>query len=151
MVPQKSHPFGSFEGSRIGCERLDSKKVILQRLFSTFANGWPGKGLLTLRLALASFLFHDAALQFRDTTDVAPVILQIACAGAGVFLFLGLWTPIIAGVAALLQIWIACSRTGNVWAALLAAAIGAGLSLIGPGAWSLDALLYGRKRITLRD
>jgi hypothetical protein len=31
----------------------------------------------------------------------------------------------------------------------LSAAIGAGLALVGPGAWSLDAWLFGWKRIDI--
>jgi hypothetical protein len=33
----------------------------------------------------------------------------------------------------------------------MAATIGAALAMIGPGAWSLDARLFGRKRIETHD
>jgi hypothetical protein len=32
---------------------------------------------------------------------------------------------------------------------ILLAALGAGLAMIGPGAWSVDARLFGRKRIRI--
>ena len=43
----------------------------------------------------------------------------------------------------------AFSRTGDPWALILLAAVGVALAMLGPGAWSIDALLFGRRRMIL--
>ena len=61
----------------------------------------------------------------------------------------GLWTPISAAVITFLELWIAI-RTGDTRDAhLLAAALAAALTVLGPGAWSVDARLFGWKRIEI--
>ncbi len=112
----------------------------MQRLFSTFASGWPGAGLLLLRLALAGFLLEfvfvdDFAITGRGLAAVASLLIAI-----------GIWTPIVGVLAAALQLWIASSNH-QAWPCLLAASIGTALSLVGPGAFSIDGFRYGRKRV----
>lgn len=123
----------------------------MQRLFSTFANGAPGKGLLVLRLAVSTFLIRDSLAAFTGSSDVRQLLLATAAAATGVLLLAGLWTPITGILVALLEIWIAFSRPAESWASVLAAAIALGLALLGPGAWSIDAYTYGRKRISIPD
>ncbi|MGA3240472.1 MAG: hypothetical protein ABSG03_29710 [Bryobacteraceae bacterium] len=54
-----------------------------------------------------------------------------------------------------MKLWIAFTRfsshSGDPWIAVLQAALGAALAMIGPGAWSIDARLFGRKHIDLGD
>ena len=125
---------------------------ILQRLFSTFPDGWPGLGLLLLRLDAGISLIY---LALEDISGQAgPGIVArdaIAIAGA-IFLLLGLWTPAMAAVTAVGQLWILVSvsarpdgRSIHVLFAVLAAAV----AMLGPGAWSIDARLFGRKRFEL--
>jgi uncharacterized membrane protein YphA (DoxX/SURF4 family) len=68
-------------------------------------------------------------------------------AGAGVFLIVGLWTPLAGTVVAIVELWISLSVARDTWSSLLFAALGASLAMIGPGAWSADARLFGRKHI----
>ena len=118
----------------------------LQRLFSTFANGWPGAGLLLLRLATAAALVHGAVAQFKATPQIEAIIPQLIGAGAGKLLLAGFSTPVAGAVVAGVELWIALSG-GNAWLSLLLATLGASLAMIGPGAWSIDARLFGRKHI----
>ena len=90
-------------------------------------------------------------MRWRESASGAAVTLQIVIAGAAFFLLLGLWTPVAGGLSAMLLLWIAYSRSENAWSVILAVSIASGLSLLGPGAWSLDALAYGRKRISIRE
>jgi hypothetical protein len=46
-------------------------------------------------------------------------------------------------------VWAVFSRTGDPWALILLAAVGVALAMLGPGAWSIDALLFGRRRMIL--
>ena len=70
---------------------------------------------------------------------------------AGVLLLAGLWTPVMASLVAVLAFWKAISQSGDPWTDILLVTIGAALALLGPGAWSADARLFGWKRIDIRD
>ena len=77
---------------------------------------------------------------------------QIIEAAAGVFVIAGLWTPVIATLAALDEIWIALSfpssQPGGEWIHILLAVLCASVAMLGPGAWSIDARLFGRRRLS---
>jgi uncharacterized membrane protein YphA (DoxX/SURF4 family) len=127
----------------------------LQRLFSTFANGWPGIGLLLLRLLTAVALIHIGIANVLEGPSFTIVVLQIIGAGAGILLLIGLWTPVAGALAAIVKVWIAFSRffshTGDPSIAVLQAVLSAILAMTGPGAWSVDARLFGRKRIDMAE
>jgi hypothetical protein len=46
-------------------------------------------------------------------------------------------------------VWAVFSRTGDPWALILLAAVGVALAMLGSGAWSIDALLFGRRPMIL--
>ncbi len=50
-------------------------------------------------------------------------------------------------LAGMVEAWIAFTQPGTQWLAIGLAALGISLAMIGPGAWSIDARLYGRKQI----
>jgi putative oxidoreductase len=75
------------------------------------------------------------------------VVLQIVGAAAGLLIVGGLWTPIAGALAGIVEVWIGLSQPGAQSAALILATLGISLAMIGPGAWSIDARLYGRKQI----
>lgn len=68
-------------------------------------------------------------------------------AGAGLLLLAGLWTPLSGTLIALLEVWITFSFAADPLIHIVLATLGATLAMIGPGAWSIDARLFGRKRI----
>ena len=119
----------------------------MQRLFSTFANGWPGAGLLLQRLLAGGALVYCGVASVTAAAHFELAAPQILAAAAGILLLAGLWTPVAGVVAAIAEAWIAYSNPGNLWMPLMLAVLGASLAMIGPGAWSLDALLFGRKQI----
>jgi uncharacterized membrane protein YphA (DoxX/SURF4 family) len=75
------------------------------------------------------------------------VVLQIVGAVAGLLILGGLWTPVAGVLAAIVEVWFAFSQPGTHPFAIILTALGISLAMIGPGAWSLDARLYGRKQI----
>jgi uncharacterized membrane protein YphA (DoxX/SURF4 family) len=69
----------------------------------------------------------------------------------GALLIVGLWTPIAASLAAILEVGLFVVRTEDPWLHILLATLGICLALLGPGGWSIDARLFGWKRIEIRD
>jgi hypothetical protein len=119
----------------------------LRRLFSTFAGGLPGFGLLVLRLATGGALLLDAVNAKGGSISI--VIPHALAALAGLCLLAGFWTPTAGIVIAISEMWILVSQAAQVRSCVLLVALGAALAMIGPGAWSLDARLYGWKRIEI--
>jgi putative oxidoreductase len=120
----------------------------VRRLFSTFASGAPGAGLLLLRVAGASIFFVNAAEAPWGMAESSALLLQGISLCLGLLLVAGVWTPVVAtlgAVAAVVQ-GILHPGTARYW---LVAAICAALALLGPGAWSIDARLFGWKRINI--
>jgi uncharacterized membrane protein YphA (DoxX/SURF4 family) len=70
---------------------------------------------------------------------------------AGIFLLVGLWTPVVGILVAIVEVWIVLVVAGDSSVPLMLATIGAALAMIGPGAWSVDARLFGRKHIEGRQ
>ena len=127
----------------------------MQRLFSSFADGWPGVGLLLLRLLTGFALIHFGIASLHEASSLATVLPQIAGAGAGIFLLIGLWTPVAGAIAAIVQVSMVFSRyspqSGDPWIPIMLAVLAAVLAMVGPGAWSIDARLFGRKRIDIPE
>lgn len=114
----------------------------MQRLFSNFANGWPGRGLLAQRVLTAAALIHTTIAHYREAA-----VPELIGAGLGIFILLGLWTPVAGTLLGLIEVWIIFFRASDPWACLVLATLGVTLAMIGPGAWSVDARLFGRKHI----
>ena len=119
----------------------------MQRLFSTFADGWPGRGLFLLRLLTASVLFYSAISNLGQEIPLTSTVLRMVGASAGILLLAGLWTPVVGTLIAIVEAWIAFSFAANPLTHIMLATLGATLAMIGPGASSVDARLFGRKRI----
>jgi len=119
----------------------------LQRLFSTFAEGWPGLGLLLQRVLTSAVLLYFAGTHLLETSSLAPSLPHLMGAVAGVLLLFGLWTPLAGTAIAMVEVWILLARSGNPLIAIMLVSLGATVAMIGPGAWSIDAQLYGRKHI----
>ena len=73
--------------------------------------------------------------------------LRILGGAAGFLIVGGLWTPVAGVLAGVVEAWIALTQPGTQTLATLLAGLGISLAMIGPGAWSIDAQLYGRKQI----
>jgi uncharacterized membrane protein YphA (DoxX/SURF4 family) len=82
---------------------------------------------------------------------LATSVLQVAGIGAGALLLIGLWTPAAGALGATVNVSMAFlqyfSHSGDPWIPIVQAVLGAVLAMVGPGAWSIDARLFGRKRI----
>jgi putative oxidoreductase len=119
----------------------------LQRLFTTFADGWPGFGLLIQRLVAGTALLLNGLTSLREMPGTGILVPEIAGALLGLLMLAGLWTPVAGALVAAVEVWIALAGRGDIWIPLMLAALGGTLAMIGPGAWSIDARLFGRKHI----
>ena len=120
--------------------------VYLQRLFSTFASGFPGIGLLLQRLITAAAISGSVFAAFHEMPHHTSLALLLVDGGAALFLLVGLWTPFAGAVIACCELWMVVSG-GEFWLPFVLATLAAALAMIGPGAWSIDAQLFGRKQI----
>ena len=77
------------------------------------------------------------------------IALQSVAIAAGIFLLVGLWTPVVGVIVAVLGVGAVISGTPYVRGAILLAVVGAALAMLGPGVTSIDARLFGRKRIDI--
>jgi pilus assembly protein TadC len=101
-------------------------------------------GLLVLRFTLCAFLLN---LLFSHTSLEIDTVLA---ALAALLVTIGFLTPIAGVLAALSFVWNGIVNH-CVWPCVLAAPIGLAISLVGPGAFSLDAYRFGRKRVIFDD
>jgi uncharacterized membrane protein YphA (DoxX/SURF4 family) len=128
-------------------------------MFSTFPDGLSGVGLLILRSALgvALLLRTFACLHDRNVENPVIVIVILPMVLNALLIVAGYRTRI-AAVAAMLAITAAmfsCTgdpvvktldiRTTEVYAIVIAAAV----ACIGPGMFSLDSRLFGRREIVI--
>jgi len=112
-----------------------------------FPNGWPGRGLLLLRLVVGSFLIHDGIVGLMGPPQRESIVLQVIAAMAAIFLLIGLWTPIAGTLVMLTEICVSLGGTDHLRSVILLATIAIAIAILGPGAQSIDAVLFGRKRL----
>jgi len=107
-------------------------------------------GLLLLRLVAGTTAIVHDVMKLAAGRPIGGLILVGLCMAAGILLFLGLWTPIAGSLMSVLGLWnLVTTHPADPSVCILLVTIGAALALLGPGAWSMDARLFGWKRIDL--
>jgi uncharacterized membrane protein YphA (DoxX/SURF4 family) len=114
-----------------------------------FPDGWPAAGLLLLRLAAAIPLLIAGSPESWGMPH-GGFYARFVAISVGSLLLAGLWTPIAGALQAVIELWMVFSPGGSTVVHLLLAALGVSLVMLGPGALSIDARLFGRKRIDIR-
>jgi uncharacterized membrane protein YphA (DoxX/SURF4 family) len=129
-----------------------NRECSLQRLFSTFPDGWPGWGLLLVRAGLGiALIYLSVPILFTETQEPVSLAQNLIEVVSGILFLAGLWTPLIGALAAVNEIWVAFSfqfpSQDGKWVCTFLAVLSAGLAMVGPGALSIDARLFGRRRL----
>jgi uncharacterized membrane protein YphA (DoxX/SURF4 family) len=124
-----------------------------KRLYSSFPSGSAAIGLVVLRILTAGALVEQSR-RILGGLFVAPEsnsgtlgeIAAISALLAGVLIVIGLWTSVAASIALLLGVGAATFGIEPL-RSLFFAWLSFAVALIGPGAWSLDARLFGWRQI----
>ena len=96
---------------------------------------------------LAGFSALSMLQPVADLAETTVWLVRCVSVAVAVLLWIGLWTPIAAVIAAALQVCAVGLGQESSVAAAANAALSVALAMLGPGCWSLDARLFGRKRI----
>lgn len=128
----------------------------LQRWYRTFPHGVPAIGLLVLRLAMGANLVTEASSCIQDPQGmrVGVRLLSSLALAVAASLAVGFLTQLAAGVSALagaaVYFW------HPAWASSLFTlpsldmiGVALAIALLGPGAISLDAYFFGRRKIVI--
>ena len=137
-------------------EGFHYSNLAVQRLFTTFPTGWPGLGLLLLRTVVASAIIHNGVQFLGGWPNLNASLIASISFAAGFCLLLGVITPFISlivafGFIAYHFVGIAAPN-GFVlsdFVALRLAMLALAIALVGPGAFSFDARIFGRREIRI--
>lgn len=127
--------------------RLDTGySSIVQRLFSMFPSRTAGAALLIMRFSVAVALVVHVTAYWALTPPfwAVPGPLLIA-----MFLCFGFLTPYCAILNCLIELGLLVVTGGQNGLNLVIAAVNSGvLAVLGPGAYSVDARIFGRRILT---
>ncbi len=115
----------------------------MQRLYSMFPAHLPGLALLILRFSVAAVFISDAEVRFAH---LVPGWAAPFCWLVGLSLALGILTPIAAVLAAVFELTgMLHVEHGTQPLFLLPLIVSVAVAALGPGAYSIDARLFGRR------
>jgi uncharacterized membrane protein YphA (DoxX/SURF4 family) len=133
----------------------------LLKLFTSFPDGWPGCGLLLLRLTVAFSSFGKVAslIAAPGTQSIGSWSVGLLGVLIGTALLLGILTPVAGALAALSNLcncvfWVVASGAGvrgNVVITVYLIIMSIVVVFLGPGAFSLDAYLFGPREIVIPE
>jgi len=104
-----------------------------------------------MRLVVGIALVVRRIIEPQSAPPISLAVIHVLAIAAGILLLAGLWTPIAGVLVAILALWQAFSHPGNPSSCIMLGTLGAALAPLGPGGWSVDARLFGWKRIDIRD
>jgi putative oxidoreductase len=104
-----------------------------------------------MRLVVGITVVVLRIIKLESAPPIGLATIHVLAIATGILLLAGLWTPIAGVVLAIIEIWSAFTHPHDPWSHILLGSLGAALAMLGPGAWSVDARLFGWKRIAPPD
>lgn len=139
----------------------------LRKRFYRFPSGWTGVTLLLLRLLVGGLAIVEASLIYFHVGSALPLagtgsVLPLLAAGCAAFLGLSLWfgfmTPLVGGLLALeaatlllAQAPVGLTLLDSRMAVFEYSILAAVLAVLGPGAISIDARLFGLREVAISE
>lgn len=127
----------------------------MHRRYTRFPGGLPGVGLLILRAGIGARLViqGSACLLASQGLHAETWVVGVLGLGIGLSFFLGFLTPLAGVVSAVasvsLYVWHPVWNFSLHVLSLNTVVVAIALSMVGPGALSLDAYFFGRRRIII--
>jgi uncharacterized membrane protein YphA (DoxX/SURF4 family) len=128
-------------------------------MFSMFPDGWPGAGLLLLRTAAGAGLIAQGIAYFEDRREMGLPTIAVAvfAIAVGALLLTGCLTRFASVATTIGGVFSIFFRETiphfglfeTPTTSALAIVIAAALICLGPGAFSLDASLFGRREVII--
>ena len=100
-----------------------------------------------MRLVLGLVLLVHAGSSLWSHLGIQTTVNPVLLTGSGLLLIAGLWTPLAGTVVAVIEISQILASDRDLLVCLLTGTLGVALAMLGPGRWSVDARLFGWKRV----
>jgi uncharacterized membrane protein YphA (DoxX/SURF4 family) len=111
-----------------------------------FPTGLPGIGLIAIRVTVAAMLLVDGSA-YAAPQSIGCAIGSLV---AAVCLVSGILTPYAAAFAGCLEFWHLCTSDNvDLFHLIAAIVVSLALGVLGPGAYSVDNKIFGRRLVNL--
>ena len=104
-----------------------------------------------LRIGSGGYLLTNGIAAIAASGPRGPSLLALTSAIPGGFLIVGLWTPVAGVLAAFLEALTILITGQEPKEAILLICVCAATAMLGPGCWSIDSVLFGRRRLDVND
>jgi uncharacterized membrane protein YphA (DoxX/SURF4 family) len=100
-----------------------------------------------MRLVVGPVLLLGTGPKLWSDSPFHLTVPSTLLAALGLLLVVGLWTPLAGAITAVIEAWQILAVNEHPVLGLLTGTMAVALAMLGPGRWSIDARLFGWRRI----